>query len=91
MGAADRGLPLIVVPLEEEGLGVSSVVRFTNRAACSACGTIKRHYFDQMAVDPSGAPSWSDDASDETAPVEPVEPPAPVAAEGEARRGLFGR
>lgn len=47
--------------------------------------------FDQMAVDPAGAPSWSDDASDDTAPVEPVEPPAPVAAEGEARRGLFGR
>jgi uncharacterized protein (TIGR00269 family) len=49
--AAERGLPLIVVPLEEEGLGVSSVVRFTNRAACSACGTIKRHYFDRIAVD----------------------------------------
>jgi hypothetical protein len=47
--------------------------------------------FDQMAVDPAGTPSWSDDDGDEPAPVEPVEPPAPASAEGEARRGLFGR
>jgi uncharacterized protein (TIGR00269 family) len=49
--ASERGLPLIIVPLEEEGLGVANVVRFTNRPACSACGTIKRHYFDQVALD----------------------------------------
>jgi tRNA-5-methyluridine54 2-sulfurtransferase len=49
--ASERGLPLVVVPLEEDGLAVSSVTRFTNRPACSACGTMKRHYFDRIALD----------------------------------------
>ena len=49
--AKARGLPLITVPLAEEGVAVPDVTRFTNRAACSACGTLKRHYFDRLAVE----------------------------------------
>ena len=49
--AAARDLPLITVPLADEGLAVPEIVGLTRRPACSACGTIKRHYFDQLAVD----------------------------------------
>jgi uncharacterized protein (TIGR00269 family) len=48
-----RGLPLRVVSLEEEGAGlaVPAVARATRRPPCSACGTMKRHYFDTAAVE----------------------------------------
>lgn len=46
-----RGLTLITVPLAEEGLAVPAVAAFTNRPACSACGALKRHYFDRLAID----------------------------------------
>lgn len=49
--AEERNLPLITVPLSEEGMPVPEVARFTNRPACSACGTLKRHYFDRLAID----------------------------------------
>jgi uncharacterized protein (TIGR00269 family) len=49
--ATARGLSLITVPLADEGLTVPAVTSFTNRPACSACGTLKRHYFDRLAVD----------------------------------------
>jgi len=49
--AAARGLPLITVRLAEDGLAVNDVAGLTRRPACSACGTMKRHYFDQLAVD----------------------------------------
>lgn len=49
--ATSRGLPLITVSLEEDGLGVSSLKRFTNRPACAACGIAKRHYFDRVAFE----------------------------------------
>lgn len=49
--ATARGLPLITVPLAEEGLAVPEVAKLTRRPACSACGTMKRHYFDQLAID----------------------------------------
>jgi uncharacterized protein (TIGR00269 family) len=49
--ASLRGLRLIVVPLADAGLAVPNVARFTNRPACSACGTLKRHYFDRIAID----------------------------------------
>ena len=49
--AAARGLPLIVVPLADEGLSVPDVAGLTRRPACSACGTMKRHYFDRLAVE----------------------------------------
>jgi tRNA(Ile)-lysidine synthase TilS/MesJ len=49
--AAARGLTLRVVELAEEGPGmaVPAVAGLTRRPACSACGTMKRHYFDQVA------------------------------------------
>jgi tRNA-5-methyluridine54 2-sulfurtransferase len=49
--AHQRGLPLVTVPLAAEGLAVPEVVSSTRRPACSACGTLKRHYFDQLAID----------------------------------------
>lgn len=49
--AAARSLPLIRVDLREEGLAVSEAAAFTHRPACSACGTLKRHYFDRLALD----------------------------------------
>jgi uncharacterized protein (TIGR00269 family) len=49
--AAERGLPLITVPLADEGLAVPEAARYTNRPACSACGTFKRHFFDRLAID----------------------------------------
>lgn len=49
--AAARDLPLITVRLADEGLAIPTVKSFTNRPACSACGTFKRHYFDRLAVD----------------------------------------
>jgi uncharacterized protein (TIGR00269 family) len=51
--ARTLGRPLIIVRLADQGpgLAIPSVAAFTNRAACSACGTFKRHYFDQLALD----------------------------------------
>jgi len=50
--AAQRGLPLRVVALEDEaaGLAVPAVAAATRRPPCSACGTMKRHYFDAAAL-----------------------------------------
>jgi uncharacterized protein (TIGR00269 family) len=49
--ATARDLPLITVSLADEGLAVPEIAGLTRRPACSACGTMKRHYFDQLAVD----------------------------------------
>ena len=49
--AGARNLPLITVPLADEGLAVPEIASLTRRPACSACGTMKRHYFDQLAID----------------------------------------
>ena len=51
--AQGRGLALRVIALEAEegGLGVPAVARLTRRPACSACGTMKRHYFDTAALE----------------------------------------
>jgi uncharacterized protein (TIGR00269 family) len=49
--AEARGLPLITVALADDGLAVPEIASLTRRPACSACGTMKRHYFDQLAVD----------------------------------------
>src|SRR5438128_4824944 len=50
--AAQRRLPLRVVALEDEaaGLAVPAVAAATRRPPCSACGTMKRHYFDAAAL-----------------------------------------
>lgn len=49
--ARERGLELSVHALADEGLAVPDVVGATRRPACSACGTIKRHYFDAAALE----------------------------------------
>jgi uncharacterized protein (TIGR00269 family) len=51
--AARRGLPLRVITLEDEGAGlaVPAVAQATRRVPCSACGTMKRHYFDAAAIE----------------------------------------
>jgi uncharacterized protein (TIGR00269 family) len=50
--AAGRGLPLRVVDLAAEGpgLAVPDVAAVTRRSACSACGLLKRHFFDEAAL-----------------------------------------
>ena len=51
--AEQRHLPLLTVTLADEGSGlaVPSVAAFTNRPACAACGMLKRHYFDTIAIE----------------------------------------
>ncbi|MFQ5667271.1 MAG: ATP-binding protein [Candidatus Binatia bacterium] len=49
--ARSRTVPLITVSLQEEGLAVPTLARFTNRPACAACGISKRHYFDRLAFE----------------------------------------
>jgi uncharacterized protein (TIGR00269 family) len=51
--AERRRLPLRVVSLaaEEGGIDVPTVAAATRRVPCSACGTMKRHFFDKAAVD----------------------------------------
>jgi uncharacterized protein (TIGR00269 family) len=51
--ATRLGRPLLVVRLADEGpgLAIPSVTASTRRPACSACGTLKRHYFDSLALD----------------------------------------
>ncbi len=50
--AERRGLPLRTVDLENEGgLAVPAVAQVTRRVPCSACGTMKRHWFDAAAID----------------------------------------
>jgi len=49
--AQRRQLRLLTVKLEEEGMGVPTMAGFTNRPACAACGTAKRHYFDRVAIE----------------------------------------
>ena len=51
--AERRGLTLRVIALEEEegGIAVPAIAQATRRAPCSACGTLKRHYFDRAAIE----------------------------------------
>lgn len=49
--ARARGLRLITVRLEEEGVAIPTVAASTHRPACAACGIIKRHYFDRLAFE----------------------------------------
>lgn len=49
--AAARGLELSVHALADENLAIPDIVSATRRPACSACGTIKRHYFDAAALE----------------------------------------
>lgn len=47
--AVQRDLPLIVVRLADDDASIPELSRFTNRPACAACGTAKRHYLDRIA------------------------------------------
>ena len=46
-----HGFPLIVKNMAEEGLPIPSVKERLNRPICSACGKIKRHYFNKVALE----------------------------------------
>ena len=50
--AQARGLTLRIVELAAEGpgLAVPDVAAVTRRSACSACGMLKRHFFDEAAL-----------------------------------------
>ena len=55
-GAVERfchkhSLPLIVKDMAAEGLPIPEVKRCLNRPICSACGKIKRHYFNTAALE----------------------------------------
>ncbi len=49
--AEKHGLDLRVHSLADEKLAIPDIVSATRRPACSACGTIKRHYFDAAALE----------------------------------------
>ena len=46
-----RGVRLLTVSLGDEAVPVPTLAKFTNRPACAACGTAKRHYFDRVAIE----------------------------------------
>lgn len=46
---AKHNIPLIVKEMEKEGLPIPKVKEKLNRPICSACGKIKRYYFNQTA------------------------------------------
>ena len=49
--AQARGLELRTHALADEGIAVPDMMSATNRPACAACGTAKRHYFDSAALE----------------------------------------
>jgi len=48
---AAHGLKLRVVELLKEGLPIPDVKQYINRPVCSACGKIKRHWFNRVALE----------------------------------------
>lgn len=48
---AQHGFPLIVKEMEKEGLAIPLVKQRLRRPICSACGKIKRYYFNKTAMD----------------------------------------
>jgi len=49
--AAKHNVPLQTVPFAEKAIPVPTAAQFSNRVPCAACGTMKRHFFDQYAID----------------------------------------
>ena len=49
--ATARNTPLQVVSFAQEATPVPTAARFTSRVPCAACGAMKRHFFDQYAID----------------------------------------
>jgi uncharacterized protein (TIGR00269 family) len=48
---ASHGFPLIIREMEKEGLAIPRVKARLNRPICSACGKIKRHFFNKAALE----------------------------------------
>lgn len=48
---ARHSLPLRIVDLASEGLAIPAVKSALHRPVCSACGKIKRHYFNKIATE----------------------------------------
>lgn len=48
---ASHNLPLIIKETAEDGLAIPVVKERLNRPICSACGKIKRYYFNKIAID----------------------------------------
>lgn len=48
---AQHGMKLHVVELIKEGLPIPDVKKYINRPVCSACGKIKRHWFNRVALE----------------------------------------
>ena len=48
---ARHGFPLIIREMEKEGLAIPKVKERLNRPVCSACGKIKRHFFNKVALE----------------------------------------
>jgi len=48
---ARHGLKLTVVELAKHGLPIPDVKKYINRPVCSACGKIKRHWFNRVALE----------------------------------------
>ncbi|MBO4368682.1 MAG: adenine nucleotide alpha hydrolase family protein [Desulfovibrio sp.] len=48
---AQHGLPLLVKDLAEEGLAIPLVKERVRRPICSACGSLKRYFFNKVAID----------------------------------------
>lgn len=48
---ARHDLPLMITDLTKEGLPIPLVKERLNRPVCSACGKIKRHFFNKAALD----------------------------------------
>ena len=46
-----HSLPLVVKEMAAEGLAIPAVKACLNRPICSACGKIKRHYFNKTALE----------------------------------------
>ncbi len=46
-----HNIPLIVKEMEKEGLAIPQVKKRLNRPVCSACGKIKRHFFNKVALE----------------------------------------
>jgi uncharacterized protein (TIGR00269 family) len=49
--AAQHNTPLRIISLEQEAVSVPTAAQFTNRVPCAACGLMKRHFFDQYALE----------------------------------------
>lgn len=47
---SSRRIPLQIIELEREGLAIPSVKAAIRRPVCSACGKIKRHYFNRATL-----------------------------------------